>query len=274
MRRNEEISLKSVNGYLQRYVLMRRTDVDLSKPDVAVEALSTTGIAAMPHCQAFAAFAKKTVDPVVDLLLTPVDSEEGRRHLAKHLPRSVLNAATGNSTVTVSRHGSVDGRACLHCLYLPEPGEMTTERRLARDWGMSEGEVASLLAANHGVGDALLRRIEVHRGVPRGSFQPWIGQHIQSFYQRAVCGTAPVTAGTASVSAPLSFISATAGVLLAAELIKLRNPGLTRYALNNCFRLDTLCSPNPAFRLVRMADKTGRCICADQDYVQMYRRRY
>jgi hypothetical protein len=72
----------------------------------------------------------------------------------------------------------------------------------------------------------------------------------------------------------LSFISATAGILLAAELVKERAPVLRPYILDNYFRLDTLFAPNPAFRECRRPDTTRHCICGDRDYLDIYREKY
>src|SRR5206468_4212153 len=101
----------------------------------------------------------------VDLLLTPVDSEAGRRKLATSLPKEVLNVATGSTTVTISRHGFANGKACLNCLYLPQVQEMTTEKRLALDLGITVDEVESLLGSNSPVSAEIATRIEHHRGV-------------------------------------------------------------------------------------------------------------
>jgi hypothetical protein len=210
----------------------------------------------------------------VDLLITPVDSEAGRRHLATCLPRSVLNAATGQSTVTVSRHGFADGRACLHCLYLQPREQVSTEQRLACDLGLPLAEVVALLAENKPIDEGVTRRVELHRGVEPGKFKDWVGQHVQSFYQRAVCGEATVQTATGTLSAPLSFISATAGVFLAAELVKSSVPDLAGYALDNYFRVDTLCSPNPDIRERRPQDPKRECICWDPDFIDVYQGKY
>lgn len=258
---------------LNRYILMRRSDVGHAKPDVAAAALSGTGLTPLPFPQSFEQFAATHPEPI-DLLLTPIDSEAGRRRLVSYLPREVLNAATGNSTVTLSRHGFGDGKACLSCLYLPQGEQLSTEARLAADMGLREDEVPELLALNRPVGRDIVARVERHRGMPEGSLSEFVCQHIQSFYQRAVCGSAPVSTAAGTVVAPVSFISATAGVLLAVELVKRRAAALSRYRLNNYFRIDTLAAPNPAFRQERSADSSGRCICADPDYVSVYRSRF
>jgi hypothetical protein len=209
-----------------------------------------------------------------DLLVTPVDSEAGRRQLAKCLPRSVLNAATGHSTVTISRHGFADGKACLQCLYLQPRAAISTELRLASELGLSLHEVEHLLAENRPISGEILERIERHRGVEPGRFQELAGRYLQSFYQRAVCGEATVRTGSGTLTTPLSFISTAAGVLLAAELVKRSSPELARFALDNYFRLDMLYAPNPAFREQRLQEPTRECICWDRDFIDIYRQKY
>jgi hypothetical protein len=258
---------------LERYILMRKRDVMRTKTEVAEEALRVGGPRGVSHPVNMQRFQAEH-GYKQELLITPVDSELGRRKLATGLPRAVLNAATGGTSVTVSRHGFADGRACLHCLYLPQIDEVTTERRLATDMRLPVEEVEALMASNEGVSEELVRRVERNLGFEAGKFQPWVGKHIQSFYQRAVCGEAQVNTPSGTIVSPLSFISAAAGVLLAAEFVKMHVPELSRFALDNFFRVDTLHAPKAAFRQTKPQDPTKRCICWDTDFVEIYREKY
>lgn len=258
---------------LLRYVLMRRSDVGLAKVDVAAAVFDKSDAKLEPHPMSFRGF-RDCYGTKIDLMLTPVDSEAGRCALAKELPRQVINAATGDSNVTVSCHGFADGRACLHCLYRPKPEEMTMARRLALDMGLGESEVESLLLDNRPIGIDIVRQVERQLGKPSGTFDEWASKHIQSFYQRAVCSEAmlPVAGGT--LISPLPFISAAAGVFLAAELVKTRNPALARWCLDNYFRFDLFAAPNPAFRQTRRPSHDGKCICQNLDFQDVYRGKY
>jgi ThiF family len=258
---------------LERYVLMRTKDVGRSKTDVADEALGAGGLKGVSHPISFAEFQDRH-GYKANLLLTPVDSEAGRRKLATCLPRFVLNAATGSTNATVSRHGFADGKACLHCLYLPDIEEITTERRLAVDMGLSVAEVERSLLENAPISEDLVRRVEDHLHFETGKFQDWVGKHIQSFYQRAVCGEARVNTPSGTIVSPLAFISAAAGVLLAGEFVKMHTPELSPFLLDNFFRVDTLYAPNPAFRQRKPQDATHRCICWDPDYTEAYESKY
>ena len=258
---------------LNRYVLMRRRDVGRPKVDVARDALGRTTVRSVPFVGAFARYLDEH-DVAVNLLLSPVDSAEVRRELASELPRRVINAATGRTTVTLSTHGFGDGKACLHCLYPVDPNVPTREEIMAAEMGLSAGEVRELVRTNAPVGAELVARIEAYRRVEPGRWAGSVGSPINSFYARAVCGDAPLRLPFADVVAPLSFISASAGILLAAEFVKSAHPELRRWALDNYFRVDSLKHPNPAFRQLRPQDPSGRCICRDPDYLEAYAEKY
>ena len=266
---NERVGASNLN----RYVLMRGRDVEEWKVDVAKEALRNTAIRVESYPGAFASYAAEN-GALVDLLLSPIDTEEGRRSLARMLPRRVINAATGGTTLTVSTHGFADGKACLHCLYLLEPNEASREDIMAADMGLSVDRVRSLVETNAPVDAELVAQIERARGKVPGTWASYVGLPIDSVYGKAVCGDAEIRTATTNVTAPLSFISAAAGILLAAELIKSGHPDLARWRLDSYFRVNTLSRPNPAFRFRQPQDASGRCICADPVYVDVYAEKY
>ena len=212
---NEKVDESNLN----RYVLMRRRDRECWKVDVACEALGRTAIRTVPYRDAFARYITE-YGADVELLLSPVDSEEGRRGLAKTLPHRVINAATGGTTVTVSTHGFNDGKACLHCLYPVALNHASREDIMAAEMGLPPETVRELVQTNAPIGAGLVAQIEENRGVERGRWAGNVGAQINSFYVRAVCGDAELSLPHTNVIAPLSFISASAGIVLAAELIK------------------------------------------------------
>jgi hypothetical protein len=134
-------------------------------------------------------------------------------------------------------------------------------------------EVERLLAENKQVDAAFVARVEARRGVPLGTFAELIGAPFASFHQRAVCGGAQIETPAGVVVAPLSFISAAAGLLLLAELladVTIRDHD----ARPNYLRMDMLGSPTFADRDVRLPDRGHGCICKDADYLDVYRARY
>ena len=266
---NERVDKSNLN----RYVLMRRRDIGRWKVDIANAALHGTSIKAVPYPGAFSSYAYEYGDST-NLLLSPVDSKEGRRRLAKMLPRRVINAATRETTVTVSTHGFADGKACLHCLYMTQQNKASHEEIMAADMGLPPAMVQELVGTNAPLDAQIVARIEQYRGVEPGKWSDRVGLPIDSFYIRAVCGEAALPLPTASVIAPLSFVSASAGVLLAAELVKVGHPELSSQALDNHFSVDTLHRPNPMFRRRHPQEPSGRCICWDPDYIEVYSQKY
>ena len=266
---NEQVDASN----LHRYVLMRRHDIGRWKADVAIKALAQCAIQTRPYRDAFLSYASEH-GTNIDLLLSPVDTTEGRRALSRFLPRRIINAATGGATVTISTHGFNDGNACLHCLYPEKTNTKSREEIIADHVGIPFEKILDLVQTNSPVDAQLVEQIERNRGVARGRWTKHIGLPIDSFFERAVCGDAELRLPTGNTIAPLSFISASAGVLLAVELIKSASPKFSRWALNNYFRIDTLFAPNPAFRALRRQDTSGICICNDPHYVDTYSRKY
>ena len=258
---------------LNRYMLARRRDLGCWKVNTATAALRNTSIRTKSYRVPFNKYVEE-YGSLIDLLLTPVDSEQGRRSLAMMLPRRIINAATGGTTVTLSTHGFGDGKACLHCLYLPKVNQLSAEEQMASDMGLAADVVHELVGANTPLDRHLVAQIERNRRVDPGTWTSYVGLPIGSFYVKAVCGDAEIRLRTANVIAPLPFISATAGILLATELLKANHPVLGDYALDNYVRFDTLELPNPAFRRTRLADPSEQCVCQDRDYVDVYVEKY
>ena len=145
---------------------------------------------------------------------------------------------------------------------------------MAADTGLNPETVRRLVETNEPVSGEIVAQIERHRGAAPGTWAGHVGSSIHSFYAKAVCGDATLKLPTANVIAPLPFISAAAGILLAAELTKTGHADLSSYRLDNYFRVDTLYVPQPEFRWTRPQDTSRRCICWDPDYVDVYSERY
>ena len=259
---------------LNRYVLMRRRDVGRSKVDVARDALGRTAIQPVPFRGAFTCYVKEH-GGAINLLLSPVDTPEGRRGLAKELPRRVINAATGRTTVTVSTHGFNDGKACLHCLYPVDPNGASREDIMAADMGLSGEEVRELVRTNAPVDAQLVARIEGASWGRAGAVGRQRGiAHRLVLREGGLRGRLRFVCRLPTWSLRCRSFPPSAGILLAVELVKAAHPELSRWALDNYFRVDTLKHPNPAFRRLQPQDRSGRCICRDPDYIGVYSEKY
>ena len=266
---NEEVD----EGNLNRYILMRQSDVGRPKVEIGADAFYAKGLDIVSHNMTYGQYVKK-YGGEVNLLLTPVDSEETRCAITKELPRHIINVATGGTTVTLSTHGFADGKACMHCLYMPKTAAKSRPEIIAEDTGLLVKQVEDLITSNIPLDAQTVATIASHRKVPTDTWKEHIGKTILSFYEIAVCGDAGLRLPTDNITAPLAFISCAGGILLAAELVKLGDTELRRYALDNYLRIDTIHKPNLAFKHTKYQDRSGLCICHDLDYVSVYRSKY
>jgi hypothetical protein len=207
-----------------------------------------------------------------------LDNAADRIGLQASLPRWIVNAWTQELDLGISRHEFGDGKACLACLYMPVGPIKSEDERVAEELRLPEAkqEVRELLQTNNGVPENFVQRVATAFAVPYAELQPFVGQPLRSFYQKAICGgmmiglTGTANSGTAVV--PMAFQSALAGLGLAADLVKhaagLPVPHSTSTRVNLLRPLSAILA-DP-----RARDATGRCICCDEDFVESYRRKY
>jgi hypothetical protein len=155
---------------------------------------------------------------LMTLLVSAVDQYRTRRQLAAELPQQVLNAGTSPSDLTISRHGFADGHACLSCLYPVRPQDTDRAAVIAGETGLSKREVLQLLDSKSPLGETLLNRIAETRGVEAEGYARYLGEPLDSFYNKEVCGGKAIETARGEAVAPLAFGSALAGFLLAASL--------------------------------------------------------
>lgn len=126
----------------------------------------------------------------------------------------------------MSRHGFNDSRACLACLYFPHGKIKDEHEKMAEELRMPEAqqEIRNLLQTNTPLDAGFVERVAKAFGIPSESLQEFVGQSIRSFHQRTICGgiVMRLTDGAQPVRAvvPMSFQSALAGIMLAADLVK------------------------------------------------------
>lgn len=206
-----------------------------------------------------------------DLVALAVDDDGVRRWVQGRLPRVLLNAATGEiGDIRLSRHTYTQG-ACLRCVAVADlaPGDPTI-RALARRLHLpyevvqtydqsAEPLPRSLLGSSGRLADADLERF---------------GERTTREIWQLIYNEAPVA--VKSDEAPsISFLSAIAGFLLLAEVIKERLPG-HRPPLNesvNLLSLGTLGRPHPEL-LAQWRPKRAGCDCTKEPWQRAYRRKW
>ena len=270
---HEELDLSN----LQRYVLGEQSMVDMPKTDIAVSFMGFSGITVVPHRDTWQSYAAKRADWRFERVAVALDSARDRVAVQGSLPRWIANAWTQQTDLGVSRHTFGEG-ACLVCLYMPAGKTRDQHVLVAEELGMPEAEleVRTLLQLGSPVDEAFVRRVATALEVPFTGLVPFVGQPVASFHQNAICGglVMKLTGGKAKVRAvvPMSFQLALAGIMLAAEVVK--HATGARPAPTTSTRIDLLRPLASYLHDPKARDRSGRCICADQDFLSAFASKY
>jgi hypothetical protein len=263
---------------LQRYVMTTQDDVGRRKVKLARKFFTQGTLKVRAHPQRWAEYVGGRRKRAFERVAVALDTAEDRIALQASLPKWIVNAWTQDVDLGVSRHGFVDGGACLACLYLPTGAVKNEHERVAEELRIPDAhqEIRTLLQTHQPVSEPFVRRVAAAFGVPFEALEMFVGQPVQSFYRKAICGglmvslTGGTHAGTAVV--PMAFQSALAGIMLAADLVK-HAAGMPA-ASTTTTRINLLRPLAPFLGDPRAKDASGRCICCDRDFLEVFRRKY
>lgn len=256
---------RATDNSVARYSMVRMRDKKGFKVELAKDILShQAGLRVHPFAMTFQDYCKSH-RPARDLetLLVAVDAANKRRAIASDLPRLILNAGTDTQDFSVSRHGFGNGQACLQCLYHETPREVQWHERVALDLGLSISEVRALHESNEGIPLELVRRVA--KG--RTHLDEYVGQPLDTFYKRAVCGSDAVEIFGSQVIVPLPHVSSLAGSLLLVELLKER---LGFHQAHTYFSWDLRSTKGPSAYGRKTFKAVRGCICSNPDYLEAY----
>lgn len=262
---------------LQRYVLAGQADVETPKVDVAARHLSSTALEVRPHLSNWQEFLGSRADWRLERVATALDTAADRIAVQGALPKWIANAWTQETDLGVSRHRFGDG-ACLACLYMPAGRLKDQDELVAEEIGLPNAklEVRRLLQTGAPVNAPFVERVATALDVPYAPLAGFVGQPLLSFYQKVICGglVLKLTNGASRVKAvvPMAFQSALAGVMLAAEVVK--HAAGHDAAPATSTRINLLRPLGTYLHDPKARDVTGRCICADQDFLQVYAGKY
>jgi molybdopterin/thiamine biosynthesis adenylyltransferase len=263
---------------LQRYVMALQQDIGQPKSRLARTLLKRDGLRVVGHSMTWSDYVSSRKKRSFERVAVALDNAPDRIGIQASLPRWIVNAWTQELDLGISRHGFGDGKACLACLYMPSGIVKSEDEKVAEELRLPEAkqEVRELLQKNEGVSEAFVQRVATAFAVPYTNLEPFVGQPLRSFYQKAICGglmvglTGSDNPGTAVV--PMAFQSALAGLGLAADLVKhaagLPLPHATSTRINLLRPLAAVLADPHA------QDSSGRCICADEDFLKAYREKY
>lgn len=225
--------------------------------------------------------ARPAKDPL-PLVLTAVDSIAARRELADHMPLLALNAACGDTQISVSGHRTDDG-PCVYCLYIGEVLDVTANRAkmMQRELGLPAAMILQLRIHTAGLEVQHLRQIEGHRGLDRGALSDYRGKTIDALFdERVLYGETKIEDGEGRRTLlQLAFVPALAGFLLAGEALKagpdldchqyrLGPDGLAIEYVESMFEAPVGMRTNPP----RWG--TSECLCRSQRRLALMRERY
>jgi hypothetical protein len=263
-------------GNLQRYVLTERSDE--TKVKVEVLANYFTGpIRARAYGVNFETFAESNGHSWLRMLLA-LDSSRDRRAAQASLPQWIANAWTQPGDLGVSTHDFLEG-ACVACLYLAGHTLENEDAIVAAALGVSDSlmQIRTLLYNRDGVPRDLLDSIAQAREIPIERLLPFEGHPLRTLYTEGFCGGAVIPIGglgspRQEVHVPLAHQSALAGVLLAAAAVR-QGLGFDRNG-TQVTRIDVMRPLASYLTQAAAKDSRGICICQDDDYRDVYQRKY
>lgn len=264
---------------LQRYCLTEENHIELFKVHIAENLFRGTEIELNPFEGDWAEYLNSNGNWNNELVCISIDSAKDRIAIQSSLPKSILNAYTERNLIGITRHSNFVEIACLACGFIP--------KQKIKDYSLIVAENLKIPSQEQLIREYLYNDIPVDRklielvaganSVEINDLLRYEGQNINNFYSTAVCGGYLLSKSNSNgeaidIEAPLAFQSALAGILLASELIisklEFRSTKFKNHTqLNPLFPIKR--DDNP-YNHTTDKDKTGRCICNDEDFKKVY----
>lgn len=205
-------------GNLNRCDFYEHEDVDRPKAEVLATRARplVPGLRLEPHVSRLQSL--RTDGAWLQQLVVAVDSRRARRGLQEEIPCDVFDASTTGIEEVVLHFNSRRTRgACLSCLYHEDPTEGAHEEHVARLLGVERADLR--VADGFITADAERRIISRH---PQLRERRLRGVAYDSLFKE-LCGAGTLGRDDGQqVLAPLAFVSALAGTLLAFEFVRRR----------------------------------------------------
>ncbi len=205
----------------------------------------------------------------VSLAVAAVDNADARRDLVDLMARTTLNAGVDGLQLHVSRHGLGDGYACVYCQYVDvSPAADQTGVYVALT-GLTPVRVAQLLG---GMPVTLDDVSEMRRaGRLERVDEDLVGRRIVDLSRDHLYAAAPTSLGPSALAVSAPYVSAMAGSLLAAEVLKIAAG--SPHVLDRRVDVDLTGYPT-GFVHRPHAEPTGRCLCHNPVRQRLYRNRW
>jgi hypothetical protein len=202
-------------GNLNRCLFFNENDIGAKKVDVlAAKASIGTDLKLTPYPYELSKVPDRREGAWLRKLIVGVDSRRARRNLQGELPFEVFDASTTGISEVVIHHNRMSNttEACLGCVYIKEANELAHESHIAKALGVTikdvqeqfvSEEAAKAIARKYGLRDYDLVNV------------PY-----DTLFKQ-LCGEGKLmTEKNAQILAPLAFVSALAGAILALRFIE------------------------------------------------------
>lgn len=283
---DEKVSLTN----LQRYILLEEDDENGVKVEIAKRFLIQKHLNVIPYKSNWDGYLNTTNNWDVRSVAVGIDNIKDRIGIQSSLPKDVFNAFTEAESLAITRHNNFSSEACLACSNIPtakvrnfinevaDNCNIPAKAELVKDYYNLDLPVEIPIPnSNHG---SLLLTIAEANGIPIEELNRFNGMTMHTFYSNFICGgvileVSKVDNKIQNVDAPLAFQSAMAGILLAAEIVKHSIGSDDKQEQRTDFyHLSPIKDGlNPFHRMIEK-DKTGRCICGDDDFVKRYKEKW
>lgn len=261
---------------LNRYLLAFEQDADRQHPSAKTELARRLfhGRALQIHpnqdsIESLLGKIHRNEIPRPNTTLSAVDNNDARWVMQKLWPRLILEGATDQTLAQVSRHEYGTPYACLQCIH-PKPAQSGSEISYVQQAAESSGIRADVIIRSHHDDSLALSEEHINPAAPdkvRSLLQKQLGKTICSILSE-VEKMSTMLPAELPVQPAASFVSMTAGLLMAGELVK-QIAGLTS-ALKTLYQLDSFYPLENAF--LQPVEKVATCECVvRQNEIHAYR---
>lgn len=247
---------------LNRHLIALITDLKAGKADLLAGLLAQCGLILEPRPCRWENLAQAERHP--SLAVISVDDDAVRRAVQYDMPKTIVNAGTGDQgEYQASTHDFVNG-ACLACISRADKTISSPEASLAARLGIPQEALKPLLSSTSPLPSHLLAAARL-TDQERSEIAHLPGRRLLQRF----CDDLQLADYGPAVSAPM--LSAAAGVLLAVEMAKSSQPE-SPGAPGRVARTSILTGPHAHWANQRA--KTASCQCTDAVYQQHYRSRW
>jgi hypothetical protein len=242
---------------LNRHLTAGFGDLGISKASLGAAILAAAGCTPVARTEPF------DTKENFEIVIASPDDDAVRRDVQLSMPRWLLNGGTNDEGMyLVSRHDFLH-EACLSCVARSDLIDHSPQAAAARRLGLPEDEVVPYLDSSDPLPPSAIANASRLTQAERAELSRVPGRDLV----RHVCGVLRPTTTAPAVSAPM--LSAAPGVLLAAELVRLRlgqalSPSLTMASI--------LAGPHRRWTFARR--KMPGCVCTDAPYRDHFVRKW